>query len=146
VSTHCLIGVGTPECFVATYNHSDGYPAGVGKALWACYCDEYYGNLKQMLAMLGTHMAGWSSFIHRVCYCHTLERGDQPMCITNQDGPGGCAWAYLLDADRQCMHILRRVANVDRESQDGGSDTQQMCWEQHAIVDLRGQEPDWDAL
>jgi hypothetical protein len=50
--------------WTGNYHHNDGYPAGVGKTLWAAYHGHFAGDLAAMLAyLIDDHPGGWSSLV-----------------------------------------------------------------------------------
>lgn len=131
MSTRGAIAYRTPGGWQGVYVHSDAYPEGIGKALWTAYHDEFYGNVGQMIqALIKDHPSGWSSLIYRDCYCHRPDP-DGPMPVTSADESGLLWWLYILADGSDKLVIEKRLGSG---------------WRGWASVDLRGPEPDWNAL
>lgn len=59
MSTRSIVGVGTPENYKARYCHWDGYPSGVGKALWDNW-KRFDWNLGRLAEFVMMTKQGWS--------------------------------------------------------------------------------------
>jgi len=52
--------------FTGVYHHWDGYPTGLGIALWDAYHGHFAKDLPRMLAyLIDEHSAGWSTIVHK---------------------------------------------------------------------------------
>jgi hypothetical protein len=97
MSTRAVIARQTNDGWEGVYQHSDGYPTGLGRELWSALHHEHGGNILAFLyAVIDSHPGGWSHFIPAVpteewdaykdsgfsekffdrhalreCYCHT---------------------------------------------------------------------------
>ena len=97
MSTRAVIARQTNDGWEGVYQHSDGYPTGLGRELWSALHQEHGGNVLAFLhAVIDSHPGGWSHFepaipaelldaykqsgfspkffaVHaiRECYCHS---------------------------------------------------------------------------
>jgi hypothetical protein len=63
MSTRAVIARQTRDGWEGVYQHSDGYPTGLGKELWHCLRDEYLGDLIRFVEeIIEAHPGGWSHF------------------------------------------------------------------------------------
>ena len=150
------------------YHHWDGYPSGLGKALWDVYHDHFNRDIDGMLKLLlEDHPAGWSTIVnkdfslepgfdgdhtkpsHPECYCHG-DRNEGPHELTHEDASGcGVEWAYVFDRQRRQMKVTRPI---DDDGEPGygiaGYGPEGLKFHVVAVVDLDadGSEPDWEKL
>lgn len=129
------------------YHHSDGYPEGLGAALFELWNGHFEKNTEAMMKfLLEDHQGGWSNIIGTDfnkpagygspdgprCYCHG-ERSEGPYEMNRfPERPsqvGGDDYLYVLGKDK--MVIFKDV-----------NDT----WQELATVKLDGPEPEWDKL
>lgn len=67
MSTRAVIARLTNEGWEGIYQHSDGYPTGLGRELWAYLKNEYDGNLELFLSdVIEAHPGGWSHLARSV--------------------------------------------------------------------------------
>lgn len=105
------------------YNHFDGYPDGLGKAIWD-RVQEYAAGGRKMTDVLNAfvdieingHTSGWSSFASRVCYCHdpyfVMRDGvnHKKATDTNKDiDPLFIEWVYIIDPKKESMDVLKSI-------------------------------------
>lgn len=146
-----------PDDWVGVYHHFDGYPSGLGAALFEMYRGHFARDLKVMLRwLIDDHPAGWSCVIdcdlslepgyvpmeaeqtheghtRARCYCHGM-RSEPPMPVSPRRA-AWAEWAYVFD-DAATMHIY--VAN---DAAGVG-----VWWRRVASIALNGPAPDWAAL
>lgn len=141
MSTHAMIARKTTDGFTGRYHHSDGYPSGLGKALWyllalATQDDELERIVK---TLVDEHPAGWSNILgvdwsrtpgfgpgdQPQCYCHGQR--NEPADLYREDEKAEFDYSYVINPGEQAMAIW--VGGVLL-----------------APVDLTGPEPDWTAL
>lgn len=60
MSTRSMVGVGTPTNYQARYCHADGYPTGIGKALWENWHTTFQGDLQKLADFILMTDYGWS--------------------------------------------------------------------------------------
>lgn len=66
MSTRSIIARAVGDGFRGRYHHWDGYPTGLGKALWGLHRGHFEGDLARMLrALIDDHPAGWSTIVDR---------------------------------------------------------------------------------
>lgn len=166
MSTRSAIARAKGDGFQGVYHHWDGYPTQLGKTLWGLHHAHFKGDLPRMLQVLvDQHPAGWSTingkdfklkpgFIelgkpdnHRPqCYCHG-QRHETPNPV-DQNTDQGMEWAYVFDETAHAMAVLMRVhGDGDRAiGAFGMVMAQKFRWSVRGVFDLRGEEPDWEAL
>ncbi|BDI31474.1 hypothetical protein CCAX7_35250 [Capsulimonas corticalis] len=130
-----------PGTFAGRYVHFDGYPAGVGQALWDLYHGEFDGDLDRMLeAIIDKHPAGWSSIddYPKSCYCH--DRGEtRRLTVTQRNAYRLCCeFVYAFEAPEHGAPTMRILAADDGRGRPR--------WEALAEVALDGREPDWASM
>lgn len=149
MATRGLIGRMTRDGFEAVYHHWDSYPSGLGATLYQLYHGYFQQNLPVMLRVLiDEHRAGWSNItgtdFSKVpgfseeedrpgCYCHGDRDEPARVLITMQGDTLGAQYAYALDESRHTMHVFAWQATGE-------------VWEEMAVVDLDGPEPEWERL
>ncbi|MBL8165415.1 MAG: hypothetical protein JNJ61_25755 [Anaerolineae bacterium] len=163
MATRALIGIyeaGKGSSWRATYHHWDGYPTGLGRALWRIYHDIYPGLLSAMMEFIvDAHPEGWSTLAGRdfrkrpTWFDGSVEmmlkeqgmawyelpplaykyRGDDPM-PADETSNFGQEWAYVFDLQSNTMTILERVS------------WHNLSYAEKATIPLNGMEPDWDSL
>lgn len=154
MSTRGVIAKATPKGWRGRYHHSDSYPTGLGKYLWAQANGPFKTDLKRLVKILvDEHPAGWScivdcdfqwapgyishdstaakvteAFEAKVpqCYCHG-ERSEKGWAIKH-DGQVE-EWGYVIDVKRRTMKVLFGV-NGER-------------WEDVGTYSFDEAEPDW---
>jgi len=171
MSTRAAIGRTHGDGFLGVYHHWDGYPTGLGAALWELQRSQFGGDLAQMLRVLiDEHPAGWSTINgadfslqpgfaegpvddrRPQCYCHG-HRHEEPQPVTEQDDLG-MEWAYVFDAPANTMAMLERVRPTGGHAVGMfgtlgvGRDTgeREDRWALRWAGRLDGEEPDWGFL
>lgn len=155
MSTNSIIGtmnISDSTRWMGKYCHWDGYPSGVGATLFREYRRAYAGNVQNLINYILAEPVGWSAIMGcdltlapawDEAECKAPEsysaRGDKPMnpdgdFIRNTDDHAGAQYAYMLNAPAHTMHIYKYVYASGKD------------WELIAIIDLDGNEPDWDKI
>ena len=166
----------SPVKWAGRYHHWDGYPSGLGATLWELYHGHFMRDLDQMLkVLLDDHPAGWSS-LHASdftqqpgfaeplavssqsadqpqCYCHG-DRQETEWLVTNENASGsGCEWAYVFtsakttDSKRHnTMLVLSSYTPEGKMIGMFGMGDKEAIWPVVAVVDLNGQEPNWEEI
>lgn len=57
--------------------------------------------------------------------------------IRSTEAPGGLEWAYIIHPGARNMRVLKAFYALDREA---------TYWQEVAVVDLDGQEPEWEFI
>ena len=161
MSTRGAIARVKGDGFVGVYHHWDSYPKWLGKTLWELYHGHFKGDLEAMLTVLiDQHPAGWSTINNKdftkepgfgageqpECYCHG-DRQEEANPVTDKDAAGiGCEWVYVFNDQKQ-MLVLASV-NGDGSKMIGmfGQGNPDAKWCIQAIIELDGEEPDWEAI
>lgn len=159
MSTRAMIGRKTAEGFAGRYHHWDGYPSGLGRALYELRNGHFHGDTAAMLAvLLDQHPAGWSTIVDRdfaqspawgsktapECLCHG-GRHDPTWKVTQANAAGsGCEYAYVFDGD--AMAVLSAQTEGRQMIGFGGYGDPDAAWVELARVDLNGPAPDWEAI
>ena len=165
-----------PVKFVGTYLHWDNYPDGTGASLFALRNGKFKGNTDAMLKLLiDEHPAGWST-INGVdwslpigykendfknynpdapkppqCFCHG-DRSEEAFEVTEENScEVGCEYAYAFTPDGKTMVVLSShyvSDNGEKRKMIGmfGCGDPDATWEPIGIVDLDGDEPDWELM
>lgn len=151
MSTNSVIARRIGREWVGRYHHWDGYPGGVGKALFELYNGHFEKDIGAMLkTLIDDHPAGWSNIVdvdfslepgyenpsfdltleerralpqRPQCYCHGARSEEGQLWRTGDDLT--YMWLYVIDSDSRCMEV------IDSEGEPVG------------IVDLDGPEPYW---
>jgi len=151
MSTRAIIARPRGDGFVGRYHHWDGYPTGLGAALWELANTQFKGNLSGMLeVLLDKHKAGWSTIMGQrgaadfsepigwsethdtnqpQCYCHG-GRHEKAQVFDSTQKETWCEWAYVITQTTETMAVLVRA---------GGE------WRLVDVVKLI-QKPDWKAI
>ena len=160
MSTRAVIGVYTDrplDKWRGTYHHWDGYPTGLGQALWRLYHEHYDGLLAAMLEMLiDAHPHGWSTIVDAdwsqrptwientsewyqtgrplppLSYRYRYAFNEQPF-LFNEVTDGGQEWAYVFDLESDTMTILQRIPPWE-----------DVVYVRIETLPLNGSEPDWN--
>jgi hypothetical protein len=132
MSTRAAIAVGTPEKWEGIYQHWDGYPAGLGKALWDM---AHKKGVAKIRSDIFNHPGGFSSYPDE-CYCHTRKEtlADGRLSSENDD-PLFIEYVYVISEDNKTMFVL--------SSEMVGVEYKHKLM---ATIDLAGEEPNWDHL
>lgn len=90
-----------PMKWLGIYGHSDGYPTGSGKELYAQVVTHFKGDLTAATAYyINAHPAGWRYLGEGVggneCYCHDMGEGTANTAFETERGAGGMDWTYVL--------------------------------------------------
>jgi hypothetical protein len=100
MSTRSAVAKPAGDAWTGVYIHSDGYPLGVGLALWELYHTEFAGDLAAMTKTLVDDEApGWSwiSGDSRESYRSREGRNAPDMTVDPTWGPdSGIEWVYVL--------------------------------------------------
>jgi hypothetical protein len=133
-----------PLAFEGRYHHWDGYPSGLGHALYHAYGGPFDGDLERMLRVLiDEHPAGWSTIVGAdwslppgfiedpatrhdnadrdvqppLCYCHG-DRHEEPHLLTHADAAGcGVEYTYAFDRSPRVGHP--RMTILSSRGRDG---------------------------
>mgnify|MGYP001577883886 CR=1 FL=1 len=159
MSTRGVLAVVEGDGWKGLYQHSDSYPTWLGKGLWA-WLQEH--GTKEYAKTLKKHPGGYSSF-PEVCYCHDEsfgENGKVPtMRITSKrPDPLFIEWVYAVDVETEMVSVFEhqddeafdegRILDSPKLEEDGWWNYGH-CRYRHRLVgvfDLKGLEPDWEAL
>ena len=166
----------SPVKWAGRYHHWDGYPSGLGATLWELYHGHFNLDLDAMLKVLiDDHPAGWSSLhaadldqqpgfaepLHPTsqstdqpqCYCHG-DRQEEEWLVTDENASGsGCEWAYAFTSAKttdgtphNTMLVLSSYTPDGKMIGYFGMGDDQAVWLVIAVVDLNGQEPNWEKI
>lgn len=165
MSTRAVIARATDAGgWAGRYHHSDGYPHGLGRRLYAVARD--LGVTRMLALLVDEHPAGWSIILgcdmrkepgyrglsdaylamtpeERIaddaahgpqCYCHGGRRWESTL-ITDMGDDCDTEWCYAIHEARGEMTVYKRAYSPSR-------------WTRVATVNLLsdGPEPDWDAM
>jgi len=129
MSTNACIAKRTANGWQGVIHHFDGYPSGLGKAIWNCV-KHFNGNWARATEyLIDDHPAGWSSiceadfskepgFVEHgshasnspKCYCHG-DRHDEPdMIYEGELEDTSCRWLYIID---QGVLEIYKVENAE---------------------------------
>lgn len=162
MSTRAVIARKTGETWEGVYHHFDGYPTGLGRALYdllhpLASSDTLH---RQVAVLVDEHRGGWSSIIgadwsltpgfdeHRrwddpsprrpSCYCHG-DRSQGPYRLLTPEDDSGTEFAYVIDTNTATMEVFeRKWEDGDRAFGIGGlSRIAPMRWHSLGVVDLR---------
>lgn len=161
MSTRAAIGVWVNRkhgCWRGVYHHFDGYPTGLGRALWELYHAHYEDRLSVMVEMLiDNHVEGWSSIVdadwsqlpnwlewydRQPYYDNGLPlppqsykaRGEEPNPL-DHTSDAWLEWAYIIDLEANTMTIFEEVSYEVRKNAP--------VWIKKATLPLTGSAPDW---
>ena len=166
----------SPVKWAGRYHHWDGYPSGLGATLWKLYHGHFKRDLNSMLkVLLDDHPAGWSSlnstdfdqqpgFTEPMnsanqsadqpqCYCHG-DREEEGWLITDENASGsGCEWAYVFTSTKavdgkrhDTMLVLPSYSPDGKMIGMFGMGDDQAVWPVVAVVNLNGEEPNWEQM
>jgi hypothetical protein len=111
MSTKAVIARQTGDGWEGVYQHSDGYPTGLGKELWSCLYDVYDGNLLVFVeGVIDSHPAGWSHFAPEV----------PPRLWKSYEQSGFSSEFFAAHAVRECYCHLPLGAERDGSSAASG--------------------------
>lgn len=169
MGTRGVIARVTNDGFEGRYHHWDSYPDGLGDTLFNLLRGHFEGDIEAMLKILiDDHPAGWSTIndgdfslppgyleitedmekAHGPqCYCHGVRDEEGTDLVDMKQAVGiGCEWAYAFNQKRQ-MVVLSSF-NDDGGKMIGmfGMGNPDAKWKIAAIIELDGQEPDWEAI
>ena len=154
----------SPVKWAGRYHHWDGYPSGLGATLWELYHGHFGRDLDAMLqVLLDNHPAGWSS-LHSSdftghsadstnCYCHS-DHPEKEWLVTDKNASGsGCEWAYAFTSVKttdgnghNTMLVLSSYTPQGKMIGYFGMGNSEAVWPVVAVVDLNGQEPNWEQI
>ena len=166
----------SPVKWAGRYHHWDGYPSGLGATLWKLYHGHFNRDLDSMLkVLLDDHPAGWSSlnasdfaqepgFVEPMnsgsesanqpqCYCHG-DRQEEGWLVTDENASGsGCEWAYAFTSAKtmggkrhDTMLVLSSYTPEGKMIGMFGVGDGEAVWPVVAVVNLNGQEPNWENI
>ena len=167
MSTRAVIARETDKGWEGRYHHFDGYPSGLGKALFDLY-NGYFGHdlAKMLKVLLDDHPAGWSDIVGRnfrkapgfvedtskwkdedrpLCYCHG-DRHEEAQLLTRENASAcGVEYAYVFSG--AAITILSSYC-ADGHKMIGmfGMGDENATWREVAMLDLNSQEPDWEVI
>ena len=170
MSTNAAIAYGTPKEWQGIYSHWDGYPEGVGAAVWDVLMKEFVLNQGSPgVANNGStavqafvdiyikgHPGGWSSF-PKECYCHSPEFvmrdgiRDAPVTSIEPDALS-IEWVYIVDVEAKKLHILihGRAKGSTTETTDAGDSWENPNYKHYHVVsfdiDADRAPPDWKVV
>lgn len=126
MSTRSVIAVSnvTGTDFIGVFHHWDGYPSGVGKALYTLYRERFGRDLEAMTqTLIYDRPSGWDSIVAnwtnspeplKLFNEDQLQRNpptfntDDSMIFMNKDSVfSTCRWVYVLSADDRTLRIYR---------------------------------------
>lgn len=163
----------TPPSFRGVYHHWDSYPAGLGQALWSLFHGHFKQDLPLMLTtLIDRHPAGWSSVLHAdftqepgfcdpltcdcqndendppspSCYCHG-DRKEEAWEVTEENASGaGCEWVYAFTADHRMLVLSSYTQSGQKMIGMFGCGDADAVWRITAVINLFGDEPDWERV
>ena len=166
----------SPVKWAGRYHHWDGYPSGLGATLWKLYHGHFKRDLGPMLkVLLDDHPAGWSSLNaadfdqepgfadpldssnqsvdQPQCYCHG-DRQETEWLVTDENASGsGCEWAYAFTSAKttdgthyNTMLVLSSYMPDGKMIGYFGMGNSEAVWPVVAVVDLNGEEPNWEQI
>lgn len=168
MSTRAVIARKTETGFQGVYHHWDGYPSGLGKTLFALRNGHFHKDTGEMLKVLiDQHPAGWSTIngtdwtkkpgYHErrfkdsdkvpapQCYCHG-DRKEKGSVITQANASDcGCEYAYVFDGDTMLIQSSYCPSGEKMIGMFGCGDPA-ATWQNIAVINLNGSEPDWKVL
>lgn len=158
-----------PLEFKGVYHHWDGYPSGLGQALFLLRNTEFGGDTEAMLkTLIDDHPAGWSTVVGATfskspgfrargakstdadddapqCYCHGT-RSEPGWIVTQRNAAGsGIEFAYAFDGDTMLV-LGSYVADGEKMIGMFGCGDGNAVWRVIAEVNLDGSAPDWEML
>lgn len=160
MSTRAVIGRKTDKGFTGVYHHWDGYPSGLGAALFRLRASQFSGDTAVLLKhLIDAHPGGWSTINDTAdgtplaeckCYCkaHGGDSDSKGPGVNEHNASGcGCEWAYVFDGNGK-MEVQVSICGPGRfEGQKMvgafGCGDPKGTWKTIATVDLNGPEPDW---
>ena len=166
----------SPVKWAGRYHHWDGYPSGLGATLWEMYHGHFNRDLDPMLkVLLDDHPAGWSSLNaadfdqepgiadsldssnqsadQPQCYCHG-DRQETEWLVTDENASGsGCEWAYVFTSAKandgkrhDTMLVLSSYSPGGKMIGMFGMGDDDAIWPVVGVVDLNGEEPNWEQI
>lgn len=187
MGTRGCVAVGTPDRWIGCYNHFDSYPTGLGADVWAEWKEN--PNLPEDLLKFGDWREYLNGGICEYCGKkrgqphsilvneHTMRPGGDPDALyhehndaeledkfltQDQADPLFIEWVYILDPEKQAIHILSNVGKEDYEQTenspgrgerrtitDDGYVDYGHCAYKHVYcrtISLNDAEPDWHQL
>jgi len=169
MSTRAAIVRTTGEStFEGAYHHWDGYPEALGKTLFELHRGHFRGDLAAMVKFLiDDHPAGWSTINEAdftlvpgfrehgyrdsphgpKCYCHG-DRAETANTVTQDNAANiGCEYVYMFDAKAGTMTVLSSYYETGTKMIGAfGCGDPDALWKPIAVVDLAGDEPDWENI
>ena len=161
----CIARVTPKGGFSGRYHHYDGYPTGLGKALWHLCHGHFKGDHMAMLRLLINEHKAWSSILSSLpdepCADFDLEIGYRNYVGEKDDPEAYALWARspqcFCHGDRSEQDDWRitqddigtdieYVYAIDRKGQMHISAWLDGVLTLFDIVDLKGDEPDWQAI
>jgi hypothetical protein len=155
--------------FKGVYHHWDSYPTALGKTLWELYHGFFKQDLELMLkTLIDNHPAGWSTindkdfnlkagFIEHShgdskqpeCYCHG-DRHEEAQEVTDKNASGmGCEYAYVFNSHNRmaiCSSYTMITGKTEKMIGFFGMGDPDAKWRPIAVIDLNGEEPDWELI
>lgn len=131
--------------FKGVYHHWDSYPEALGCTLFDAYKNRFKSDINAMLKyFIDEHPAGWSTInADEECYCHG-GRAEKGWVVTEKNASrSGCEYVYAFSG--KTMVILSSYCE-DGAKMVGmfGCGDPKAKWKVIGIVDLDGNEPDWE--
>ena len=140
MSTNACIAKRTANGWQGVIHHFDGYPSGLGKAIWNCV-KHFNGNWARATEyLIDDHPAGWSSIVQRdfnkkagfdgdgpLCYCHGARNEDGQL-ITEENAE---SYLYVYAFEDNIMHIMGVVKGK---------------WKSVKKIDMDKKEPNWNKI
>ena len=170
MSTRSVIACGTPKEWQGVYSHFDGYPEGVGAAVWDVLMKEFVLNPGSAdFANDGStavqafvdiyikgHSGGWLVFPDE-CYCHSPDFvmrygvNDFPMTKAGAEA-FFIEWVYIVDVEAKKLHILvgARARGCTTETNRAGESWEQENYKHYLVescdIDADIAPPDWKTI
>lgn len=159
MSTRAVIARPSATGFVGRYHHWDGYPSGLGAALFGLWRNRYGRDSAAMLReLVDEHPAGWSTIVGAdwshapgwgvagapQCYCHGQRHESGALYTERNAQASGCEWAYVIDG--ASMTIARAYTGDAPMVGMWGSGDPLARWEEVAVIDLAGEVPRWESV
>ncbi len=128
MSTRSVIARQAGDGFIGRYHHSDGYPSGVGAAIYKLYNGYFKQDAKRMLEVLiDEHPAGWSTIVgsglgevtdfSKAIGFHESDVNEQKALMTIADMSTKLFYTVRLDGPEPSWQYIERTL-AGEEDQD----------------------------
>jgi hypothetical protein len=147
MSTRSIIAKKTPEGFMGTYHHWDGYPSVVGQLVAEGFKNGGWDYLNTVLAH------SWSALWKNECHCcGTMSDGRREEIFPyTHETDCGAEYAYVFEHDTEkntdFMHIYQKKdSDGEHVVEFFGMTNEEGEWEISKTIDLRLELPDFQEL